>query len=362
MRTSVMAKIAIGTLISAFLSVLIGRSKFGADAIKELKHDTNDLVNKTSEAVYKYMITTASERFQEEDTAIIASLYGTMGQYISSDTRKNILENIVIDGVSYGWLAEYDTVIDMWLKKIIEIKGGNLPSDKYIINIVNIIQNKILPVTNGIWYFKRAVKLRTGLDVTAADTAPDSYWYTSEGRLATASGVRYLVAEDAILSKIVIGLLSAIEVVNRGLIETMFGGIKPMIRKLINKMKDGIADANGSDDLKLLRKSEAISSLNPIRDDDDDDDTNNIVSQNNELKELDRYWETSKQKIYAKWDPNKRYTKPTKNPNARDSVNNINVLQDAFTPFSGGARKRHLRRTRRPCITHRRQTMRKVFR
>lgn len=355
MRTSVMAKFAIGTLIAAFLSVLIKKSKLGEDAINELKNDANDLVNKTAEAVYKYMITTASERIQEGDTAIIASLYGTIGQYISSDARKNILENIVIDGVSYGWLAEYDAVIDAWLKKIIEIKGGELPSDKYIINIVNIIQNKVIPVTSKIWYYKRAIKIATGLGITEADTASDDYWYTSEGLHSTASGVRQMVAEDAYLSKIVIGILSASEMYNRGLIETIFGGIRPMIRQLINKMKDGIANPNDSDNLKLLRKSEVISSLKPIRDDDDHhDDTNNIVSQINELKELDRYWEKSKKNIYAKWEQNKRYMKTTKHPTAHDSI-----LQDAFTPFSGGVRKRHLRRTRRPCIS-RRQTMRKL--
>lgn len=240
------SKLAIGTLITALLTNLIVNSDgitsialSGKDAVTKIKNDTVD-------AITNYMIKTASEKIQTGDTTVIASIYKLVGRHISLDTRKKMLEKLVINGVSYGWLAEYDDMIDKWLTKGIEIKGGVLPSDKNIIDIVNIIQNQVLPVTNGIWYFKRAVKLRTGLGVTAADTAPDSYWYTSEGQAETAKGARETLAQDTTIAKIVVGLLSAAESLDsvNTLIKINKMIRKVMIRKLINIFKSHIASAN----------------------------------------------------------------------------------------------------------------------
>jgi hypothetical protein len=227
------SKLAIGTLITALLTILIEKS-IGITSIASIaKDEVTKIKNDTIDAITKYMIKNASEKIQTGDTTVIASIYGR----ISSDTRKNMLKKLVIDGVSYGWLAEYDGIIDQWLNKIIEIKGGDLPSDKYILDIISIIQNKVLPVTNGIWYFKRAVRLRTGLGVTTADTAPDSYWYTSEGQTETAKGVRETLADDTTIAKIVVGLLSAAESFNSI-------RIKRMLIKLINNFKGHIASAS----------------------------------------------------------------------------------------------------------------------
>ena len=261
--SDMVSKIAIGTLITAFLTILIEKSigissiaSIGKGAVTKIKNDTHALAREISEAIYNYMITTASKQIQAGDTTVIASIYGLIGRHISVGTRKKMLEHLL--GVSYVWLAEYDDIIDQWLKKIIEIKGGDLPSDKYILDIISIIQNKVLPVTNGIWYFKRAVKLRTGLGVTTADTAPDSYWYTSEGQTETAKGARETLADDTTIAKIVVGLLSAAETMkNFNALESIFSdiSIKTMLIKLINNFKVDISSSVNIEKMKIPGRS-----------------------------------------------------------------------------------------------------------
>jgi hypothetical protein len=313
-RTSVITKVLIGKLIAVFLSVLIGNSL--GNITTEIKHDT---VNETTEAIYDYMIATASERLKEGDTTIIASLYKTLGEYISSDVRKKMLENLVIDGVSYGWLAEYDAIIDQWLNKIIEIKGGKLPSDKYIFDLVNIIQNKVLPVSNQI--FK----------LTNTDPMPDSYWNTSEGLMTTAIGLRQMLAEDTMISKIVIGILSATEVViNTQPIGNIFGDINTMIKTLIIKIKSDIT--KGSGDLKLLHHQTIAIPPSKIF-------VNNITKKISELKELEQ--NLDKTNILKIKQPHPITNLPTNIIKAPTGENSLAKMQHlgAFDLFRGGGRK-----------------------
>jgi hypothetical protein len=241
-------KFAIGTLIVAFLTILIEKT-IGLSSIKsgikKIKDDALELANDITESVCNYIIATASDRLQEGDTTIIASMYMKVGQHVSVGKRKEMLENLVINGISYGWLAPYDGIIEQWLNKIIEIKGGQLPSDKYIFNIVNIIRNKVIPFTNGIWYFKRAVKLRTGLGMTDADIVPDVYWNTSEGRVATANSTRDIIAEDTVLAKIIVGLLTANEAIDNTnmLFDRVFSNVNSMLKILMITFKTHLADA-----------------------------------------------------------------------------------------------------------------------
>ena len=197
------------------------------------------------------MITTASKQIQTGDTTVIASIYGFVGRHISLDTRKKMLEKLVINGVSYGWLAHYDDMIDKWLTKGIEIKGGVLPSDKNIIDIVNIIRNKVLPITNGWWYFSRALRRGTGIGLTNAYTKPDDYWYTSEGQTETAKGAKETLADDTTIAKIVVGLLSAAESYN-----SVFSviNIKTMLIKLINNFKVDISNSVNIEKMKIPGK------------------------------------------------------------------------------------------------------------
>jgi hypothetical protein len=319
-RTSVIIKVVIGKLIAAFLSVLIANSI--GNTTPEIKHDT---VNETTEAIYDYMIKTASERVQEGDTTIIASLYKTLGEYISTDMRKKMLENLVIDGVSYGWLAEYDTIIDLWLNKIIEIKGGKLPSDKYIFDLVNIIQNKVLPISNQIW------------KLTNTDPMPDSYWNTTEGLMTTAIGLRQMLAEDTLISKIVIGILSATEVViNTQPIGNIFGDINlnTMLKTLIIKIKSDIT--KGIDDLKLLHHQtiDIPPSKTFIH-----HNADIFKKQINELKELEQYLD--KTNILKIKQPHQITNLPTnsiQSPTGESSLAKIQHL-GAFDLFRGGGRK-----------------------
>jgi hypothetical protein len=326
--TSVLTKVVIGKLIAAFLSVLIANSI--GNTTTEIKHDT---VNETTEAIYDYMIKTASERVQEGDTTIIASMYKTLGQYISPDVRKKMLQNLVIDGVSYGWLAEYDAIIDQWLNKIIEIKGGNLPSDKYIFDLVNIIQNKVLPVSNQIW------------KLTNTDPMPDSYWNTSEGLMTTAIGLRQMLAEDTLISKIVIGILSATEVViDARSIENIFGDINTMLKTLIIKIKSDIA--KGSANLKPLHHQTVDIPLSKTFIPNGDNIKKNI----SELKQLDQYLDKTKtniQKIKI-IQPRQTTNWPTniiKAPTEERRVAEIQHL-GAFDLFKGGDRKSRRRHRR----------------
>jgi hypothetical protein len=272
LRTSNGTKVVIGTLIAAFLAVLF--------APKEIKQNVKDLVKRTTDSVYNYMVKNASQKLQKGDTTIISSVYTTW-QRLSSETRKKTLEKLVIDGVSYGWLAEYDSVIDIWLNKIIEIKGS-LPSDKYIIDIVNIVRNKVLPVTNGIWYFKRAIKRGTGLGLTAADIAQDSYWSTYNGKLETAVGARQTLADDTMLAKIIIGLLSACEVVIKT-VDLSFD-IKIMLRNIVTKFK--------SDLHKIITRSAmySLKSTGDVR-------ANDIKLHVRELKKLEEHLDKINKKI-----------------------------------------------------------------
>jgi hypothetical protein len=323
-RTSpTITKLVISKLIAAFLTTVLIETSLGKNidnAIKEIKEDTNTVVNETTEAIYDFMIKTASERLQEGDTTIIASLYETLGRFISPDVRKRVLENLVIDAVSYGWLAEYDALIDQWLKKIIEIKGGNLPSDKYIIDMFNIIQNKVLPVSNTIWYYTKK-----------SDKVPESDRY--EGLMKTATGVRKMLAEDTLISKIVIGLLSASElVINTRPLGDIFGDINTMLQTLIIKIKSDIANSNGN---LTLHQSILVPKKHFI------EDPHNIKTHVNELKELEQYLDKTKkyvQKIkqptpITKWPAN-----VIKAPTANVHLTEIQNM-GAFDLFRGGGRK-----------------------
>lgn len=261
--SSVTTKIAIGTLITAFLSVLIGKTEIGA----EIKSDTDVLVKKATDDIYNYMVARASERLKAGDTTIIASMYKTITKHMTSEDRKKMFKKLVIDGVSYEWLAEYDHIIDIWLNKIIQLEGNKLPSDKYIINLVNTIQNKVLPITNAIWYSKRAVKRglsKLGIvSLSKADSASDDYWYTSEGQSETAIGARQMLEEeDTVLAKIIVGILSSGVISDEGLIKAIIGDIKPMLRELISKLKHGIDNDGG--DLHMLRQASEFTPLKQI--------------------------------------------------------------------------------------------------
>ncbi len=250
-----LSKIAIKTIISAFLTILIGIAFETSvkSGVKKITTEIDKFTNEITDSVYKYIITTASEMMQKGDTAIIASIYLKVGRHLSIEKRKELLEKLVIDGVSYGWLAPYDSIVEQWLNKIIEIKGGHLPSDRFIINIVSIIRNKVIPLTNGIWYFKRAVKLRTGIGITDADIAPDEYWYTPEGRAATANATRDILAEDTVLANIIVGLLSANEAIDNAnmLFDHVFSDINSMLRNLMITFKTHLTHAK-SDKLSIV--------------------------------------------------------------------------------------------------------------
>jgi len=321
-RTSpTITKLVISKLIAAFLTTVLIETSLGKNidnAIKEIKEDTNTVVNETTEAIYDFMIKTASERLQEGDTTIIASLYETLGRFISPDVRKRVLENLVIDAVSYGWLAEYDALIDQWLKKIIEIKGGNLPSDKYIIDMFNIIQNKVLPVSNTIWYYTKK-----------SDKVPESDRY--EGLMKTATGVRKMLAEDTLISKIVIGLLSASElVINTRPLGDIFGDINTMLQTLIIKIKSDIANSNGN---LTLHQSILVPKKHFI------EDPHNIKTH---VNELEQYLDKTKKNIQkikqptpiTKWPVVNVIKAPTGNVNLTEIQN-----MGAFDLFRGGRRK-----------------------
>jgi len=278
------SKFAIKTLIVAFLTILIektvGLSTINS-GIKKIKDDAFEMANDITDSVYKYMIATASNRLQEGDTTIIASIYVKIGQHVSIEKRKEMLENLVINGVSYGWLAPYDGIIEQWLNKIIEIKGGELPSDKYIFGIVNIIKNKVIPVTNGIWYFKRAVKLHTGLG-GPMDTAKDEYWNTSDARAATANSTRDIIAEDTVLAKIIVGLLTANEVIDNTnmFIDGVFSDVNRMLRTLMITFKMHLANAK-NDRLHIVGDDGLQSKLFNSK-------TGNDLTMNVEIRELNK--------------------------------------------------------------------------
>ncbi len=324
--SSTITKFGIRKLIAAFLTVLIETSlgKTIDHALKEIKHDTDTVVNETTEAIYDYMIKTASEKIQEGDTTIIATLYEKLGQYISPDARKRVLEKLVIDGESFGWLAQYDALIDQWLKKIIEIKGGKMPSDKYIITLLNIIHTKVLPVSNTIWYY------------TNSDNVPESYWFTSEGLMKTATGMRQMLAEDTLISKIVIGILSATEVViGTQPVGNIFGDINTMIQTLIIKIKSDIANSNGGMKLDQIQID-----ISPV-----DKPYNHINRHLSELKVLEQYLDKTKtymqkNKLTTKW--------PAANVNVPMTKNSAIEIQHmgAFDLFQGGNRKSRRRRHR----------------
>ena len=332
--TSNGTKVVIGVVIAAFLSMLFSK--------KELPHSAKDLVKKTTDAIYHYMVKTASDIVQEGDTTIIASIY-TVWRRLSLDTRKNMLKKLVIDGTSYGWLAEYDAILDIWLNKLIEIKGGELPSDKNIIDIVNIIQNKILPVTNGIWYFNRAIRRHTGLGVTAAYAASDSFWYTSKGKMETAIGARQMLADDTMLAKIIIGLLTASEMVSN-----MFEGsfdIKMMLRKIDIKFKS---------DLRLLRKKSVMGTFKTIGEDGVSDIKIRILK----LQELEDQLDNANKKLNQPYMflqqtlPIRSIKLPTKITDINETLRNMG----AFDLYHGGVRKKYCEytRRRRACKSRRR--------
>jgi hypothetical protein len=95
--SSVTTKIAIGTLITAFLSVLIGKPEIGA----EIKSDTDDLVKKATDDIYDYMVAHASQRLQAGDTTIIASMYKTITKHTTLEDRKQILKKLDVE-----WIEE----------------------------------------------------------------------------------------------------------------------------------------------------------------------------------------------------------------------------------------------------------------
>jgi len=238
--------------------------------------------------------------------------------------RNKMLQNLVIDGVSYGWLADYDAIIDQWLNKIIEIKGGDLPSNKYIFDLVNIIQNKVLPVSNQIWYW------------TNTDPIPDSYWNTTEGLWTTAIGLRQMLAEDTLISKIIIGILTATEVViDARPIENIFGDINAMIRKLIIKIKSDITKSSGN--LKLLHHQTIAIPTSKIF-------VNNITKKINELKELEQ--NLNKTNILKIKQPHQITKLPTNAINAPTEERRVAEIQHlgAFDLFKGGDRKSRRRR------------------
>jgi hypothetical protein len=357
-NTNTMSKLAIKTLIAAFLIILIGNSV--GDGVKKIKNDTVKLTNEITETVYNFMITTASERLQEGDTTIIASIYVKIGRHVSTEKRKELLENLVINGVSYGWLAEYDGIIEQWLNKIIEIKGGELPSDKYIIKIVNIIQNKVIPVTNGLWYFKRAVKLRTGLGVTAADAAPDSYWYTSEGQTETAKGARETLADDTTIAKVIVGLLSAIEMVDNTntMIESLFGDINNMLRKIIDSFKLDLANAKieKSGKLDLILEENPVTTL--MGSPHDAVIKMQIRELNKIIKKCENYLDHTKSNssnIFRSPTSLMRKSKTTHAarvnvPNSNDSMDQLRKEFSLFNPAIGGGREaRAARRDTKIC-------------
>jgi len=347
-----LSKFAIKTIISAFLTILIG-SAFETpvkSGVKKITTDVDRLTNEITESVYKYIIATASERLQKGDTTVIASIYFKIGQHLSIEKRKEMLEKLVINGVSYGWLAIYDGVIEQWLTKIKEIKGGELPSDKYLINIINIIQNKVIPVTNGIWYFKRAVKLRTGLGITDADSAPDEYWYTAEGQRVTASGTREILTEDTMLAKIIVGLLAANEAIDNTnmLIESAFSDINHMIRHLVIIFKTHL------DHAKVYKTTNIGEDIKSKLGNDVDVDAGinmQIRELNKSIRKCETYLESSTTKTPFK-DQMSAMRSKTRRPRATNTQygNDIRKLQEQFglfNPTLGGSRSRSRSRSRK---------------
>jgi hypothetical protein len=331
--TGTIIKVVTGTLIAAFLSILFAKSTLGA----ELKSNIDDLVKETTNAVYKYMVNHTSEIIQEGDTTIIASLYKT----IVPEERKKIFKHLVIGDVSYGWLAEYDDIIETWLNKVIEIKGGLLPSDKYITNVINIIQNKVLPVTNGIWYSKRAIRRATGLGLTKADIVPDSYWYTLEGQAETAHGARQTLAEDTTLAKIIVGLLTAIEWYNdTNPTKNIFGvgtDIKAMLHKLVIKFKADIMANRGSVDLELFRKQAALYPFKIISGNASTSTNAKIRELNEEVKKLEKINQQLVQPShFPQWNLK---PKPNDTAMASDIATQMQNM-GAFDPYKGGVRRR----------------------
>jgi len=340
-------KVVTGTLIAAFLSALFAKSNLGA----ELKSDIDALVKETTNAIYKYMVNHTSEIMQEGDTTIISSTYKTIGRHLTLDERKEIFKHLVIDGVSYEWLADYDAIIELWLNKIIELKGGLLPSDKYIINIINIIQNKVLPVTNGIWYFKRAIRRATGLGLTKADIVPDSYWYTSEGQTETVSGARQILAEDTTLAKIIVGLLSVVEWFNNTNPSKIIPGlgidIKMMLRKIVIKFKSDIIANRGSVDSEPypFKTFETISGNASTS-----TSTNAKIRElNEEVKKLEKINQLPQPPHFPQWKP-KTNLKPNNKNMASDIATQMQNM-GAFDPYKGGVcrrgstRKQHVNKT-----------------
>jgi hypothetical protein len=349
--SSATTKIAIVTLITAFLSVLIGKTEIGA----EIKSDTNVLVKKATDDIYDYMVARASQRLKAGDTTIIASMYKTITKHMTSEDRKKMFKKLVIDGVSYEWLAEYDHIIDIWLNKIIQLEGNKLPSDKYIINLVNTIQNKVLPITNAIWYYKRAVKRglsKLGIvSLSKADSASDDYWYTSEGQSETAIGARQMLEEeDTVLAKIIVGILSSGVISDEGLIKTIIGDIKPMLRELISKLKRVI-----DNDLHGFRQTSEFTPLNPTGKSANDD----IQTYIRQLKELEKE-KVSQPYRFKELKPKHR----TKQPIDAVTIDPLSKLRDmgAFGWTHGGkSRKRRRGCTQRSykACRRRRTTVRK---
>jgi hypothetical protein len=334
-------KVVTGTLIAAFLSTLFATSIIGAEA----KNYIDNLVKETTNAIYKYMVNHTCEIMQEGDTTIIASIYKTIGRHLTLDERKEIFKHLVIDDVSYEWLAEYDAIIEIWLNKVIEIKDGVLPSDKYITNIINIIQNKVLPVTNGIWYSKRAIRRATGLGLTKADIVPDSYWYTLAGKHETANGVRQTIAINTKLAKIIVGLLTAIEWYNNTKPVT---NIKRMLNKIVIKFKADIIANRSSVDSELLRKPGALYPFKTISGNasSTSNSTTNakIRELNEEVKKLEKINQLPQPPHFPQWNP-KINLKPNDTVMASDIANQMQNM-GAFDPYKGGVRRGSTRKQR----------------
>jgi hypothetical protein len=347
----VTTKIAIGTLIAAFLSVLIGKTEIGA----EIKSDTDVLVKKATDDIYNYMVERASERLKAGDTTIIASMYKTITNYLTPAERKKMFEKLVIDGVSYEWLAEYDGIIDQWLNKIIQLEGNKLPSDKYILDLINIIQNKVLPITNGIWYFQRALnrKLNTLVPdlfpLSKAYTESDDYWYTSEGQSETAIGARQMLEENTVLAKIIVGILRVGVIVNHEVMNTNFGDIKPMLRQLINKIKSSkIKFKDG--DLHMFRQTSEFTPLNQIGKSANDD----IQTYIRELEKVSQPYHFKELKPLYRAKSNHQQTKPNDAVTASDIGTTMQNM-GAFGSWSQGGKSNKRRRgcTQRACKAHR---------
>ena len=185
--------------------------KIIASQIRDLERDAESLAKYITEQIQQYILTESSEHVRRGDTHIMSELYTNIPDHL----RTLVIEKIKIGGVACEWLIDYDDLIKNWFTTIYKIKGKQLPSDQYIMDIINIIRNGVVPLTKKLKILSDASKFirKVRGRETEADKKPAEYWNSRQGWAESADGVNKLLAQDTWLAMFVDGLLHVFEII-----------------------------------------------------------------------------------------------------------------------------------------------------